>query len=339
MRKSDSGLVPTFLYLLLLNLLVLFEMAGTLRAHPAQALGVGLESPRFDRCSRRGRLALELDRTVPASFSTPPLALVVLDATSFLALDHTRGISPFGLGDSGVPSPGSLVFAGLGRFDEGALAFTDRAIFRYSTSRRSWSPIDMRVALTDIRSAQGGPGEQGLWIIDGTEGEATVHRLRPVVPSGQIYSVDSSWHLPGNWRLTSMGDGEGFAISTRFPFHMMRFFDDGRAVELGSLGAFEEAFAVPDTMPVYASTVASMDCKAVLITLADLRSSRRWLFAVDSRDGSLLTNGHVDATIGFFDALPDRREIFAYRDTASGGEVLVYRWSWVPDQSLSTKER
>lgn len=291
-------------------------------------------------CEAPGTLELTLVSMMPTKLQTPPAAIAHLDDTTFLALDRTGEVFRVGPDTKELETPGSLVVAGLGTFPGGAVGFTPQMVFWHSPRSGGWNPLDSGFDLTNVRAVvSGGRNESSAWIIDGPEEARRILLVGLQQVEAPTFSLLDSWSLPGSWRLVALGSDEAVAISTRAPFQLMKL-RRGSAVEsMGALGAVDIPGTRDAEPAVFVSGVVGLDCGALLVTLADLRSAARRLVVVDVGSGEILKRARIDATMSFFASNRPERSLFAYHDTKSGGEVLKYRWAWKEDGELKDLEK
>ncbi len=285
-----------------------------------------------EACAPDARLRLELSRVVSGPFVAPPVALIPNGDSSFIALDQSGTIRSVGDGPELAGLDPSLAYAGATRGGDESIVYTDRTLFRLASGRDVWAPLALD-SVAGIRSVAVDGADGSLWIATGDDDHFTVRRFNSRQRSGpadrEAFRNSGAWELTGNWRLAPVGAGAALAISTRLPFEVSRLHGDGRSTALTPLRMSDRYPIWPDSAAPYVSGLAPLDCGGVLVTLADLRSRTRWLFLIDERSAEVRKTTKIEATMGFFYADPEDHALYGFRATRDGGEMLVYRWTWL----------
>jgi hypothetical protein len=279
-------------------------------------------------CGSDARLELSLEGSYRTSLTVPPGSATAHTDEVILLLGGLGDLRII-QGDKEEVHPDRRVFRGLASAPVGSLAFTDSEVVVYLDGL--WSDLDTGALLSPIRSAVADPQTGDYWFVSG-ESEARITRMRvgPRSAAGLSLTDVQSWDVPGNWRVLPHGNG-ALLVSTRRPFDMVGLSADGAHSRLGDLADSDKFPAWPDSAAPYLVSAWPLDCDRGLLTVADARSSHRALLVVGSAGGQVLRGTSIDANMGFFDAHTATERLFAFRMSEHGGEVLVYRWSWVTD--------
>lgn len=285
------------------------------------------EQPTGIRCGESQRLELELGRVIPIGNRTAPAgaaafgpeAVLVLEGGGSLAL-HGEGYLP--------PSVADLVFRGVASHGTAAVAYSDNSLVRLSTAFALTHvlPDD----LVPVRSIAADPETGRLWIVSGQAGIAGVHAATIADEGSRIDIHPIKQGLEGNWRVLPHSNG-ALLVGTAFPFPLRRLNLASDQAELQPLAAAKKFPRLPDSAAPYVVGTTPLDCGRGLVTIADARSTLRTLVVVGLEGGEVERVTQFEASMGFFDSRPKTKELFAYRMTEDGGEVLLYRWRWVAD--------
>lgn len=274
-------------------------------------------------CSDDERLELALEATVTSNLRVPPASAAAFGPGGVLFLGGAGTLASVGVDVEFDNRQRAMVFRGLVGHPAGALAFTESSVFLISAG--GLEELEVPGDLVPIRTIARDRVSGSFFFV---VGDTRSVRVVEVKLSGDRVKLVSEWTAEGNFKVLP-GDPT-LLVGTTTPFPLLRLAPNRTPEKIGDLAGSEVLLSWPDSAAPYLIGSTSLDCGRGLLTIADTRSRLRALLLVDLESGRLVRSAELNATMGFFDSSPASRQLFGMRLTDEGGEVLVYRWSWVP---------
>ena len=307
---------------LLLLVLALSFLALALSLNPRSSAKT-LET----RCSSAKGLQLDLERVIPTPYTISPLDFARITDTTFLALTRAGEIHILRSGESKAKSLGKTVMNGIEAGHGQLLAFTDQQFYRFDESVGKWRLFNIPVNRDRIRAAESSPSGSVLWTITSGGGQYVVRGFR-ITPQTEFKAEETQhWGFPRAVRMTSVSNERLVVASVRPPFQIQELTFGSDPVEMTEVTIEEIENRTAGT--ILATNLVTLDCNSVVLILAELESNTRWITVIDMHIGRIKSQVRVKATMSFFDSDPKNRRLFSYHETNRGGEVLVYRWTWI----------
>lgn len=275
------------------------------------------------RCDSQPTPGLTLEQSIPLNLPQPPRAIAFSPILGPILVD-AAGRLHYAATDTALPQfPDTLVLRGVAPFGSTVVAFSDRDMFTLLPDTSGWQRLALPEPLYDIRSILTDHDRATIWILSGQAG-GQVLRIRPYGTT-EPARIEGPWTVTGTWRAALAHDEGILLLATHAPFEVVTLGEDGPTTVLRSLTPPGLSQKGDSLAAIFASSLLPFDCDSYLGSFADLRSSQRWLVTFRPEPPRVLASTEIDSTMGFFQFDADHRRLYAYHNTADGGEVLVYR--------------
>lgn len=163
-----------------------------------------------------------------------------------------------------------------------------------------------------------------LWYLVVSGEDTTVESVRV---------VGSERHAPRRWRVGTVGSlvalSEGtVALAEIHPPHHVLLLnaerDDVVVIDVAAQGF------VPARDATRSVALVPLGCDFALLTVADLRSARRWLLLLHLREARVIRVATLDAPFGVFQGDSSARLLYGFTDENGRRGIKIWRWSWAP---------